>query len=509
MTERLRLAELMAALSLATDLGMGQPLEQALRTCLIATALGERLGLSGEELSEIYYVALLRFLGCTADAHEFAAMVGGDDISIRAAIAPVLGGTQNEFASQVMPKVGAGHGPLRRARLLAGMLSGGIQQGREGVRAGCELAENLAARVGLPAGVQSGLASAFETWNGGGFPNGAAGDGIALSSRVVFIARDAEVLQRLGGKERVRSALNLRSGVTYDPTIASALLSYFDSVLDAAETTSPWDAVLDREPEPHPWVPEARLDTTLEAFADFVDLKSPTTAGHSRGVAALAAAAWPADESALRRAGLVHDLGRMSVPNGIWDKPSRLTDGEWERVRLHPYYSERIVARVARLEPLATLAGMHHERVDGRGYHRGSSRAEIPAAARALAAADAYQAMTQPRPHRPAHSRDEAAGALVAEVHAGRLDVNAVDAVLTAAGHLVRPVPHSWPAGLSDREVQVLRLICRGGTKKQAAELLNISPSTVDHHVRHIYDKVGVATRAGATLFAIENDLLQ
>src|SRR5260370_20661423 len=187
--ERLRLAELMAALSLATDLGMGQPMEQALRTCLIAVSLGDRLGLSRDELSEVYYVALLRFLGCTADAHEFAAMVGGDDISRRAAIAPVLGGTRNEFASQVMPKVGTGKGPLRRAQLLAGMLSSGKQQGREGVRAGCELAVNLAGRIGLSSGVPRGLASAFETWSGTGCPDRIRGQAIPPSARLVFVAR--------------------------------------------------------------------------------------------------------------------------------------------------------------------------------------------------------------------------------------------------------------------------------------------------------------------------------
>ncbi|HKB17692.1 MAG TPA: HD domain-containing phosphohydrolase [Candidatus Dormibacteraeota bacterium] len=507
--ERLRLAELMAALSLATDLGMGQPMEQALRTCLIAVSLGDRLGLSRDELSEVYYVALLRFLGCTADAHEFAAMVGGDDISIRAAIAPVLGGTRNEFASQVMPKVGAGKGPLRRAQLLAGMLSSGEQQGREGVRAGCELAVNLAGRIGLPSGVRRGLASAFETWSGTGFPDGIGGEAIPLSSRLVFVARDAEILQRRGGDEAVKAAMQERGGVTYDPSVAAAFLSNFDALMDSAAVVSPWDAVLEREPEPHPWVPESRLDPTLEAFADFVDMKSPFTAGHSREVAALASDTSAADADGLRRAGLVHDLGRVSVPNGIWDKPAKLTDGEWERVRLHPYYSERIVGRVARLEPLARLAGMHHERMDGSGYHRGSERADIPSPARVLAAADAYQAMTQPRPHRPARTRDEAAEMLRADARAGRLDVNAVDDVLSAAGHRSAPVRRVWPAGLSEREVEVLRLICRGGTKKQAAALLRISPSTVDHHVRHIYDKVGVATRAGATLFAVENDLLQ
>lgn len=508
MTERLRLAELMAALSLATDLGMGQPLEQALRTCLIASALAERLGLESEEMSEVYYVALLRFLGCTADAHEFAAMVGGDDIAVRAAIAPVLGGTQREFASHVMPLVGKGKGPLKRARLVAGMISGGQRQAREGVRAGCELAENLAARIGLAPNVRHGLRSALETWNGTGFPDGTAGEDIALSSRVVFVARDAEVLQRLGGSDRVKAALNARGGVTYDPAIARTCLHYLDDILGAAEATSPWAAALACEPEPHPWVPETRLDAMLEAFADFVDIKSPFTAGHSRGVAELAAAAWPADPATIRRSGLVHDLGRVSVPNGIWDKPSPLTEGEWERVRLHPYHSERILVRVTRLEPLAALAGAHHERVDGSGYYRGTKRTELPQQARILAAADAYQAMTQPRPYRPALGADAAAEELRADARAGRLDVTAVDDVLLAAGHRARPIRHSWPAGLSDREVEVLRLICRGGTKKQAAEVLKISPSTVDHHVRHIYDKIGVATRAGATLFAIEKELL-
>lgn len=509
MTERLRLAELMAALSLATDLGMGQPLEQALRTCLIAIALGERLGLGAEELSDVYYVALLRFLGCTADAHEFAELVGGDDIAIRAAIAPVLGGTQYEFASQVMPKVGAGRGAVVRGRLLVGMLTAGPHRVREGLRAHCEMGENLAKRLGLTVGVRKGLSGAFEQWNGHGMPNGVGGDDIAVSARIVYIARDAEVLHREGGIDRLRAALRARTGAAYDPAIAGTFLNRADAVIESIETTSPWDAVLRREPEPYPWVPESRLDSVLEAFADFVDMKSSFTAGHSRGVAALASAASTTDAVAMRRVGLVHDLGRMSVPNGIWDKRSALTEGEWERVRLHPYYSERILDRAHALRPMAHLAGMHHERQDSSGYHRGSRGTEIPFAARVLAAADAYQAMTQPRPHRPARVPDQAASALESDVAAGRLDAEAVRDVLSAAGHASRPVHLVWPAGLSEREVEVLRLICRGGTKKEVAGLLRISPSTVDHHVRHIYEKVGASSRAGATLFAVEHDLLQ
>jgi DNA-binding CsgD family transcriptional regulator len=247
----------------------------------------------------------------------------------------------------------------------------------------------------------------------------------------------------------------------------------------------------------------------LGVFADFIDLKSPFTAGHSREVASLAAAAGGHDAAVLHRAGLVHDLGRAAVPNGIWDKPGALSDGEWERVRLHPYYSERILGRVGALVDLAQVAGMHHERMDGSGYHRGSSRGEIPAPARVLAAADAYQAMTQPRPHRPALKPERAAEELEGMSRSDRLDHDGTAKVLTAAGHRVKADRRAWPADLSEREVEVLRLICRGGTKKEVAGQLSISVSTVDHHVRHVYEKAGVRTRAGATLFALDHDLLK
>jgi HD-GYP domain-containing protein (c-di-GMP phosphodiesterase class II)/DNA-binding CsgD family transcriptional regulator len=509
MAESLRLAEFLAALSLATDLGMGQPLEQALRTCLIALALGQRLGLAPDDLADVYYVALLRFLGCSADAHEFAAMVGGDDIAVRAAIAPVLGGAPSEFASAVMPKIGAGQNPLVRAGLVVAMLRTGKERAREGIRAHCELSEHLATRVGLTAGVRTGLLAAFEQWDGQGLPNGWTGEQIPIAARIVFVARDIEIIHRLGGLERAVDTARRRRGAAYDPAVADAFLGDSSNVLSALETGSPWDAVLEQEPGRRPSVPETRLDAVLEAFADFVDLKSPFTVGHSRGVAELAATAVPDDALLLRRAAFVHDLGRISVPNGIWDKPSRLTEGEWERVRLHPYHSERILARLQVLRPMATLAGMHHERLDGSGYHRASARADIPPTARVLAAADVYQAMTQPRAYRPALEPARAAQELEAMASSGRLDPDSVNKVLVAAGHAVRPSRTAWPAGLTDREVEVLRVICRGGTKKQVASMLSISPSTVDHHVRHIYDKAGVQSRAGATLFALEHDLLQ
>lgn len=508
MSDRLRLAELTAALSLATDLGMGQPLEQAIRTCLVAVELGERIGLSGADLSAVYYVALLRFLGCTADAHDTARMTGGDEIAFRAAVAPVLGGTPRQFATRVLPTVGRGNGPVGRARLVAGMMTVGKRRLGEGLRAHCEVAESLAARLALPDGVRTGLAAAFEQWNGAGLPNRVTGEAIPVPARIVFLARDVEILHRAGGTDAVLAAARERRGSAYDPALADEVLHQPAPLLAPLAAAAPWDEVLRREPQPHVTVPDHRLDQALSVFADYVDLKSPYAAGHSRGVAELAAAASPADAVTLRRAGLVHDLGRGSVPNGIWDKPGPLTDGEWERVRLHAYYTERILSRVEALAPLARLAGLHHERLDGSGYHRGCSRPEIPPAARILAAADAYQAMTQPRPYRPALAADAAARELESMARSGHLDSAAVHAVLSAAGHQPTPSRTSWPAGLTDREVQVLRLICQGGTKKQVAGLLSISPSTVDHHVRHIYQKAGVRTRAGATLFALEHNLL-
>ncbi|MGH2354336.1 MAG: HD domain-containing phosphohydrolase, partial [Chloroflexota bacterium] len=193
----LRLAELVTALSLATDLGMGQPMEHALRTCLLSLRLGEALGLGRDHLRDVYYVALLRFLGCTADAHETAAAVGGDEIAFRVNVAPVLGGSPLDFIGRAITGLGRGRGALARARAVGGFLVNAPRI-RGGIVAHCELAENLARRLGLGPAVRRGLAHALERWDGGGLPAGVTGEAIELSSRIVCLARDVEVLHRLG-----------------------------------------------------------------------------------------------------------------------------------------------------------------------------------------------------------------------------------------------------------------------------------------------------------------------
>src|SRR6266702_3613740 len=378
--------------------------------------------------------------------------------------------------------------------------------------ANCEVGVRLSARLGMSEGVQAGLNQIHERWDGKGIPAGLSRDQLTLPVRILHLAHVAEIHHRLAGREGAAEMVRKRRGGQFDPDVATAFLEGGDDLLVPLEAESTWDVLLEIEPQPRPWLPRSKLTDVAGAFADFADLKSPYTLGHSTGVARLAEAAGrilgmsDVDLVSLRHAGLLHDLGRVSVPNGIWDKQGPLSVAEWERVRLHSYYTERVLATSSILSPLATLAGMHHERLDGDGYHRACPAALLPMPARILAVADVYQAMTEERPHRPAHRPDEAARNVQAECAAGRLDREAAGAVLEAAGQQRRGPKMPWPAGLSDREVDVLRLLARGRSNKDIAKALFISDRTVQTHFAHIYTKVGVASRAGAALFAMEND---
>jgi HD-GYP domain-containing protein (c-di-GMP phosphodiesterase class II) len=314
-----------------------------------------------------------------------------------------------------------------------------------------------------------------------------------------------------GGAALASRMLARHAGSGLDPQAAAAFLALGDRGYAGLDAPSIWDEVMIAEPGPQPVVSEAQLDACLSAVADFADLKSMWTIGHSRGVAELAgrsgvaAGLAAADVLTLRRAALVHDIGRVTVPFSVWAKPGPLTRGEREQVRLHAYHSERVLDVAEGLRPLARLAGSHGERCDGSGYHRGSRAAELPLTARLLAAADCYQAMREPRAHRPALSAAAAADEMGQEAERGRLEPTAVNAVLTAAGQPRRPV--SRPAGLSERECEVLALLACGMATKQMARQLGISPKTCDHHIQSVYAKAGVSTRAGATLFALEHGL--
>ncbi|MEY2517666.1 MAG: hypothetical protein QOJ89_5024 [bacterium] len=503
-----RLAEVLAAISLASDVGHDQPLEKSLRNAVIATRLGIELGLGREDLSHTYYVAMLRSMGCTANAHDTDAMMGGDDRGFAGVIQILDVGDPLAWAKGAARQVAATAPDVAGARGPGWFLREGMIAGREAGRAACEVATTLARRLGLADGVQQGLDQIYERWDGHGAPAGVAGERLTIASRIAHLVDVVEIVEREGGAEAAREVARRRSGGHFDPAVAAAFERAAPELLAGLDGVDMLELALSVEPGPAPRFPRSELVGLAAAISDFADLKSPWTLGHSSAVAELAAAAGaPDDRELLTLAGLLHDIGRVAVPNGIWDKPGALGTAQRERVRLHSYYTERILARVPVFAWLAGVAGAHHERLDGSGYHRCLGADWLTEPMRVLACADVYVALISARPHRPAMTATDAAAELRAEVKAGRLCAAASEAVLGAAGH-ERAVRSSRPCDLTEREVEVLCLLARGLTNKQIAAELFLSHRTVGHHLAHVYDKIDRRTRAGAAMFAAEHALL-
>jgi HD-GYP domain-containing protein (c-di-GMP phosphodiesterase class II) len=510
--ERLRLAELLVGLSLVADVGMGLEPGESARACLIASRLAEELGV--EEPSDVYYVTLLQHAGCTGYAHEAAGFYGGDEIAAKAAAVRTNFNRPSEVVGSYLMRLAPEAGLFTRLRVAA------VAAGRAGritrgfTVANCEVAALTARRVGLGPEVEQGLRDIFESWNGKGAPRGLRGEEIALPARIAQVAGLAALFDRMGGVAASVPAVSERASVSLDPAVAAAFERCGPGLLSELAAADVVEAAVAAEPAPAVSVSEHGLDAVCRAFGEAVDLKSPFHHGHSSGVASLAESAGRElrlsddDTATLRRAAYLHDIGRAAVPNGVWERPGPLTSGDWERVRLHAYHSERIVSRCGPLASLAPLAGMHHERLDGSGYHRNCAASAIPVAARVLGAADAFQAMTQERAHRAAHPPEAAARELAAQGRAGLLDPDAVNAVLSAAGQAAAAPRAPRPADLTERQVEVLRLVARGLSNPDIARELVISRRTAERHVQDIYSKIGVSSRAGAALFAMEHDLI-
>jgi putative nucleotidyltransferase with HDIG domain len=508
--ERVRRAEVLAALSLAIDLGLGQPMDHMLRSALIATSLARRLGLSEERQAVAYYATLLAWIGCHADSHELSAWFG-DDITFRADTYDV-DWAGLPFVWLLASHVGRDRPALARAgqaAALLGRLRGNL---RELMSSHCLSAGALAERAGLGDDVGRALAYTFERWDGSGLPAGIGGADIPLEMHIAHVADVAEVHLRRAGVEHAERTVRARSGTQFDPAVVAAFTAGSAEIAAELAVDDVWQAALDRAPDRDRTVAGDDLDRLLTAVGDFADLKCPAMVGHSRAVAALAAEAarrygLPEPQiRVVRRAALMHDIGRMGVPNSIWEKPGRPSDTEWERVRLYPYLTGRILSRIDGFAEVAGVAGAHHERMDGSGYPRGLSGAALSPAQRLLAAADVYRSLREDRPYRRAHVAPDAASLLRTEVRAGRLDGPAVEAVLEVAGEPVRR-RRIWPAGLTEREVDVLRLVARGEPNAAIAAALRISEKTVRNHVEHIYTKIDVNNRTGASLFATRHGI--
>jgi HD-GYP domain-containing protein (c-di-GMP phosphodiesterase class II) len=498
-----RLAELVAALSLGIDLGFGQPMEHVLRQCLIALRLADRRGLPERERIAVYYTALLINVGCHTDAHEQAKWFG-DDIALKA-------GKYDGTTLSMLRLVGSGRPPLQRIRTGLEFVVSGRRDVDGMITHHAEMARSLGAELGLADHVVDALGAVYEQWDGKGWPGRLRGDQVPVAARLAQFSEHVEVAYRTGGAAAARELARRRAGRQFDPALCALLADEADALLAGLDEVATWDAVIGAEPAPAIVLPAEHADAALQAVANFVDLKTPSMLGHATAVAGLAAAAAAGmpeeDVRALRRAGLLHTLGRLGISNAIWDKPGPLGAAEWERVRLQPYLTERMLSQSPSLAPFGAIAAQHRERMDGSGYPRGLSGAALSRPGRILAAADAYQAMCEPRPYRPAHAPAAAAGRLRAEVRAGRLDAEAVEAVLGAAGHRARR-RREGPGGLTARELEVLALLARGLSNKAIAEELVISPKTVGNHVEHIYAKIGASSRAAAGLFALRHGLL-
>jgi HD-GYP domain-containing protein (c-di-GMP phosphodiesterase class II) len=506
-----RLAELVAALSLGIDLGFGQPMEHVLRQCLVALRVAEQLGLDDDARADVYYTALLVNVGCHTDAHEQAKWFG-DDIALKADKYGPHDLRSKRMMVSGMRRIGAGNPALHRFRIGLTFVLSGHREVDEMIDHHAAMARVLGEQLELPDTVLDALGAAYEMWDGKGWPGKLGGEAIPVAARLAQLGEFAEVAHRVGGVEAVRALVRERSGGQFDPALCDLLDAEAPELFSDLDTIVTWDAVIDAEPALAVTLRGKQIDAALRAVANFVDLKSPYMLGHSHAVAELAARAaveqgLPALATTMRRAGYVHDLGRLGISNAIWDKRGPLGPGEWERVRLHPYLTERMLQQSEALAPLGAIAVQHRERLDGSGYPRGLSGSAISRPARILGAADAYQAMREPRPHRPARSPDDAAAELRADAKTGRLDADAVEAVLSAAGHRISR-RRDGPFGLTAREVDVLRLLAVGMSNKEIAQRLVITPKTVGNHVEHIYTKIDIRTRAGAGLFAMQHGLL-
>jgi HD-GYP domain-containing protein (c-di-GMP phosphodiesterase class II) len=506
-TPKLRLAELVTALSLATDIGVGIPMEMTLASCLVSMRLGESLRLGEDELREVYYLALLRHTGCTADSLHAAELMGDELGTFR----PWIGANPSQ--------------PLQMMHVMWGDI---IDQSKPALKrvelfwrsmselplvavARCEVAQQLAARLDFDSRVQAGLRQFGERWDGKGFPQKLKGNAILLPVRVAQVAHDAVILHHFFGAEATVAAMRERAGVTLDPAIAEAFYGRA-SILEIPRSLR--EEVLACEPGPHRVLNDGQMESATRVLADFADLQTPFSMGHSPAVGALAEEAGQqcrlpdSEVTLLRRAGHLHDIGRVGISAGIWGKPGPLSEADWERVRLHPYYAQRILAQPRALAELGMVACAHHERLDGSGYHRNLPANMLTPVMHLLAAAEAYQAMIEARPYRRALSPEQAADELKREARAGRLDGDLVNAVLAAAGHRTPEVRRQRVANLTEREIEVLRLVSRGYTNPEIAAQLVISRKTVSHHLESIYSKVNVSTRAAATYFAMQHHIV-
>jgi HD-GYP domain-containing protein (c-di-GMP phosphodiesterase class II) len=504
------LAELVSTLSIASDLGMGRPVESVLRQTVIAMRLAEAAGVAPEVRTSTYFTSLLTWVGCAADTSDLTALFGEEEGLYADTHDDDL--TPMAMGMFVARHLGRGGPAVRRVGLVGRFLVTAGRSVQKVMEAHCLAAGDFADQLGLDE-VRLPLLQAFERWDGKGTPGNVGSEEVVPAIRFVHLADNVEVFNHLGGPAAAVAMARDRRGTQFDPALVDCFCDHAEEILADLDTLSAWDEVIALDPSLGAPMSEARFDEALATFGDFADLKDPTRTGHSRGVADLAGGAAAslglpnAEVANVRRAGWLHDVGVIGVSSTVWTEPGPWSFGQRERARTHPYLTERMLARSPSLRTIGQCAALHHERLDGSGYPKGLTGDAIPISARVLAAADVYEALRQPRPHRPAVEPDVAQQVLREEVSAGRIDGDAANAVLTAAGHRVRRRA-ALPGGLTPRELDVVVELARGRSNPEIARALGVSRRTVTSHLEHVYTKLGVSSRTEAALFAMRHRLV-
>jgi HD-GYP domain-containing protein (c-di-GMP phosphodiesterase class II) len=504
-----RRVEVVAGLSVAIDLGLGQPAEHMLRTAIIACRLADRLGLSRIQRDTTYYTALIMWIGCNADSQEYARWFG-DDIAVRRD-AYLTDWTGMPFMRFLLGNIARGEPMAQRLVMMGAMFRDARGQLGALMHSHCLSAAALANHIGLPPGVERAVGFTFERFDGSGLPRSCPGDQIPIEMRIAQLADTAEVHYRMYGLDAAVAMARARRGGHFDPAVVDALVEDPDSMFAEVADGDDWLAAIAEAPDAETRLDDDGLNRLVCAIGDFADLKCPFTLGHSRAVAALAVGAGEllgletTETGALRRAGHLHDIGKLGVSSQIWSKRDHLTVSEWERVRIHPYLTDRVLSRITGLERERTYARAHHEHLDGTGYPLGMSGASLGVGERILAAAVAYQAALEPRPYREELDPDDAAERLRRCGAQGQLDPECIAAVLAVAGHHAQRIRDD--NGLTPRERDVLGHVARGLSNRQIAEKLVLSEKTVRNHVERTYAKIGATNRVGASLYALQHGL--
>jgi HD-GYP domain-containing protein (c-di-GMP phosphodiesterase class II) len=509
------MAEVLAAFSLATDLGTGKSMGHTLRACYLGLEMAHELRFSTWAQAELYYSFLLEHSGCAALSLALAPIIQGDelaafgDITLRDQSNPLQ--MLDWMRRNVSPTAPL---PTRVLNLIRALLHGPDDGDVRGV---CEVAVRVARRLDMPPGVQNAVQYYLERWDGQG-PYGLQGNTIPLNARLLHLAQIMELCNTVYGRDAAEAMALEQKGKIFDPQMVEVFLSVAKkpNLWEVLAKQDLWEIVLDLEPDsPYRYLDEAKLDAVALAAADFVDLKSPTTVAHSRETAHFAECMArrmdlpPSEITTVRRAALVHDLGHIALPSYILLNQHRLNEVDKEKLRLHPYYTERILSRVPALQSVAAIAGMHHERLNGTGYYRGLSKDELPVSACILALADDFQERLRSIPSRRNLDPQDVLKAMEPDAWS----LFSPDCFAALAEEIGAAVPkprqrHEWPAGLTNREVEVLQQVAQGNTNRQIAQELVISERTVAHHLEHIYDKIGTSSRAAAVFFAMEHELI-